>query len=374
LRALAHHRIRILVVDDTPVNVELIKLILKRQGYSVKKASSGEECLQRLKGFYPDLILMDVRLPGIDGIEVTRRIRRNPHLRNLPILLMTSQVEEDSPNSLVVQGLDAGAEDFIHRPIAEAEMLARVRSLLRLKKSLEARDELMACLTHDLNTPLVANQGMLNFLCEGGCGELSAEAIKVLRLMQESNQGLQDLVQKFLAVSKFEAGDKKLNLSPVNLQKLLKDVVEQLQFLVAEGVSLSLEASREFQGDVWIEGDRVELHRVFTNLVRNAIKFTSKGFIKIRYRKSRSIDGIVIVIQDTGCGIPSVKQRELFRRFRSGQHRLDSLPSAGMNPRSGSGLGLYLTQLIVNAHSGQIGCQSIVGKGTIFTIRLPVKQ
>lgn len=362
------------MVDDTPVNIELIKLILERQGYGVKKASSGEECLQILKMFSPDLILMDVHLPGMNGIEVTRRIRHNVQLRNLPILLMTSQVDDGSPSSLVVQGLDAGAEDFIYRPIAEAEMLARVRSLLRLKKSLEARDELMACLTHDLNTPLVANQGMLEFLCDGGCGDVTVEAIKVLRLMKESNQCLQELVQKFLAVSKFEAGENKLNFSQVHLGKLLNDIVAQLQFLVSEGVTLSLEASHEFKGEVWIEGDRVELHRVFTNLVRNAIKFTSQGFIKIKYRKSRSRDAIVITIQDTGCGIPLEKQGELFRRFRSGQHKTESLPSAGMNTRSGSGLGLYLTKLIVKAHSGQIGCKSVVGKGTIFTIRLPVTQ
>ncbi len=149
---------RILAVDDVPDNLILVQAILESEGYEINLVSDGFKALQQVEEFPPDLILLDVMMPGIDGYEVTRRIRNNPAISYIPILLITAFHE-----SSVVEGLDTGADDFIRKPFDTDELLARVRSLLRLKHSLDEqqkmarqREDFVSRLTHDLRTPLVA--------------------------------------------------------------------------------------------------------------------------------------------------------------------------------------------------------------------------
>jgi DNA-binding response OmpR family regulator len=150
---------RILAVDDTPDNLILVETILESEGFEIDLVADGLSALQQIIESPPDLILLDVMMPGIDGYEVTRRIRSNPELPYIPILLITAFTE-----SSVVEGLDAGADDFIRKPFDTDELLARVRSLLRLKHSLDEqqkmarqREDFVSRMTHDLRTPLVAS-------------------------------------------------------------------------------------------------------------------------------------------------------------------------------------------------------------------------
>ena len=142
---------KILVVDDSPDNVFLIKTILEEEGYTVSTAENGASALAHIETSACDLVLLDLMMPGIDGYEVTKRVRQNTALPFIPILLITAH---DSPN--VAQGLDLGADDFIRKPVTVDELLARVRSLLRLKHSIDERDEIarqrqdfVSRLTHD---------------------------------------------------------------------------------------------------------------------------------------------------------------------------------------------------------------------------------
>ncbi|MGV0029136.1 response regulator [Phormidesmis priestleyi] len=166
---------RILVVDDTPDNCLLIQAILQDEGYQVDLSDSGKDALDKINQSPPDLVLLDVMMPGMDGYEVTRRIRDNTALPFIPILLTTAY---DQPS--VAQGLDLGADDFIRKPVHFDELLARVRALLRLKHSVDERDQIarqredfVSRLTHDLRTPLVAADRMLNLLAQGVMGDLS---------------------------------------------------------------------------------------------------------------------------------------------------------------------------------------------------------
>ena len=167
-----HTADRILAVDDMPDNLILVQALLESEGYEVKLVADGKSALKEIEELPPSLILLDVMMPDIDGYEVTRRIRNNPDNSYIPILLITA-----FDDASVVEGLDAGADDFIRKPFDTDELLARVRSLLRLKHSIDAqnqmarqREDFVSRLTHDLRTPLVASDRMLNlFLQETFC-------------------------------------------------------------------------------------------------------------------------------------------------------------------------------------------------------------
>jgi len=362
--ALSDH---ILVVDDSPDNVFLIQTILEEEGYKISTAEDGPSALAEIEQSPPSLVLLDVMMPGMDGFEVTKRIRQDPKLSFIPILLITAH---DSPS--VAQGLDIGADDFIRKPVEVDELLARVRSLLRLKHSVDERDQIarqredfVSRLTHDLRTPLVAADRMLLLLQQGVLGELSPNMQEAIVTMARSNQNLLQMVNTLLEVYRFEAGRKNIVFSPVNLQDLLEEIVKELTTLAEEKkLSLRLDIG-DHSANPKVIGDRLELHRLFTNLVGNAIKFTDTGSVTINLNppSQTSSDYVTITVEDTGSGIPIEEQATLFERFRQGSHK-----------RSGSGLGLYLSRRIVEAHQGTIKVNSELGKGSIFAVRLPIQQ
>ncbi|MEA5571813.1 hybrid sensor histidine kinase/response regulator [Calothrix sp. UHCC 0171] len=366
MNSLTSHSDKILVVDDSPDNVFLIRTILEEEGYVVSTAENGATALAKIAESSFDLVLLDLMMPGMDGYEVTRRVRENKELRFMPILLITAH---DSPN--VAQGLDLGADDFIRKPVTVDELMARVRSLLRLKHSIDERDEIakqredfVSRLTHDLRTPLVAAERMLELLQQGALGELSPQMSEIITIMGRSNSNLLAMVNTLLEVYRFEAGRKTLAFQPVNLYQLLQEVVGELTPLAQpKGLAIHSELHGETNSCV-VNCDRLELHRLFTNLIGNAIKFTDKGTVAIDITPIRnSHESVRIEIKDTGMGISLEEQADLFERFRQGSHK-----------RQGSGLGLYLSRRIVEAHNGKIQMQSEVGKGSTFIIDLPVKQ
>ncbi|WP_138497515.1 hybrid sensor histidine kinase/response regulator [Nostoc sp. PA-18-2419] len=362
---------RILAVDDTRDNLILVQTILESEGYEIDLASDGIKALQKIEQSPPDLILLDVMMPGMDGYEVTRRIRNNRAINSyIPILLITAFHE-----SSVVEGLDAGADDFIRKPFDTDELLARVRSLLRLKHSLDEqqkmarqREDFVSRLTHDLRTPLVAADRMLNlFEMETFC-KISPEMKKAIAVMIRSNQNLMLMVNTLLEVYRFEAGKKTLNWEVCDLPEIAQEVVSEITPLTNEkGLNLEIDASQldpQQKNPGIIMGDRLELRRVLYNLIANAIKFTDTGGIVIRIWEkslnSQHQDWVTIEVEDTGYGIAPEDQTTIFERFRQGR-----------NKRSGSGLGLHLSHRIVEAHIGTIQVVSEVGKGSLFTVQLP---
>jgi signal transduction histidine kinase len=357
---------KILVVDDSPDNVFLIKTILEEEGYTVITAENGASALAQLEASPCDLVLLDLMMPGMDGYEVTRRIRENTRLPFFPILLITAH---DSPN--VAQGLDLGADDFIRKPVTVDELLARVRSLLRLKHSIDERDDIarqrqdfVSRLTHDLRTPLIAADKMLLLFQQGALGDLSSQMQEVIDIMARSNSNLLAMVNTLLEVYQFDAGRKTLAFQPVNIPKLLEEVAGELSPLATEKhLAINLNFSEGSQTST-VMADRLELNRLFTNLVGNAIKFTDTGSVTISVTPATVSDNYVTIeVADTGTGIPPTEQATLFERFRPGSHK-----------RSGSGLGLYLSRRIVEAHKGTIVVNSEVGKGSTFIVRLPIKH
>lgn len=362
---------KILVVDDISDNLLLLETVLQTEGYATSLVEDGITALAMVEESPPDLILLDVMMPEMDGYEFTRRIRGNKSLPYIPILLVTAHYE-----SSVVEGLDAGADDFIRKPFNSEELHARVRSLLRLKHSIDERDHMaglredfVSRFAHDVKIPLVASNRVLTLLIEGTFGEISPELGDIISTMIGSNDDLLEMVNNLLEVYRHEAGSKTLKFSKFSIGNLIREVVQELAPLAQEKMlTLELELipadssgqSNSDNSECMIIGDRIELRRVLTNILGNAIKFTEQGWIKVRLCATQN--DVNIEIQDTGPGISLQDQAALFERFRPGKHQ-----------GSGSGLGLYLSRCIVEAHQGKIDVKSEAGHGSKFLISLLVE-
>jgi two-component system, sensor histidine kinase and response regulator len=339
-----------LAVDDIPDNLLLIQLALEQEGHQVVLAHDGETALQQIEQAPPSLILLDVMMPGMDGYEVTRRIRQNNNMPFIPILLVTAREE-----SSVVEGLDAGADEFVRKPFQIDELQARVRSMLRLKETIDQRENFVSCLTHDLRTPLVAANRMLDLIKKEAFGEINCEIEEAISNIVSSNQNMLEMLNTLLETHHYELGQKILSFLTVDLQQLITEVFIELKPLATEkGIELEIHLTPDVSK---INGDRLELRRVITNLVGNAIKFTDKGTVKVSLSQNQST--VLLEVADTGIGIPPQDLQRIFQRYHQGNHR-----------RSGKGLGLYLCQQIINAHQGEIVINSEVGVGTTFTISL----
>ncbi|MDB9312359.1 hybrid sensor histidine kinase/response regulator [Spirulina sp. CS-785/01] len=349
----------ILAVDDAPDNLLLVQLALEQEGYDIEMVDNGQDALKKIDETPPNLVLLDVMMPEMDGYEVTRRIRKNPNLPYILILLITAH---EHPS--VVKGLDVGADEFIRKPVKVSELQARVRSLLRLKKSIDQRENFVHCLTHDLRTPLVAANRMLQVIQQGAFGETTPKMEEALLTVVSNNDNLLKMLNNLLEVYCYDVGQKILSFREFNLAELLEEVVSELKPLAE---SQNLELRSQFDSDLNVTGDRMELRRVFSNLISNGIKFTDEGHVEVRSQEISSPETpveeqkIQVEIEDTGVGISEEDQKRIFQEFRQ-----------GTNKRSGHGLGLHLCRQIINTHQGQLEVKSQLGQGTTFTLTLPV--
>ena len=358
---------QILLADGSPDSGFLVEMMLTKAGYRVTCTSSGLEALAQIEKNCFDLVLLEAIMPDLDGYEVTAQVRQNQKLSFMPIVLMT---DCDTPN--LVYRLDCGADDFICKPIKQKYLLAKIRAFLRLKSAIDERDRTIANthkialqredfvrqLTHDLRNPLLAAHEVLNCLAQGNYGRSLDDFESVIARLIRNNQNLLDLVNTLLAVYEYEAGKKPLSFLRLDLAQLIAEVIEEFNPLaVAKGLTID---SQQRLSPVWVVGDRLELRRVFVNLISNAIKFTDSGSICVSCCLSDSSQFVEVLVQDTGIGIDEEYFSDLFQPFHRGNHNC-----------LGTGLGLYLSKQIVEAHQGSIEVRSELGKGCFIKVALP---
>jgi two-component system, sensor histidine kinase and response regulator len=370
--------LKILIVDDDQVDRMTVRRALTRAGVPVKleEACDGETMVTALENQTFDCIFLDYQLPGQDGLALLQQLR-HAGIR-IPIIMLTGQGDEQ----IAVELMKAGASDYLTKTTISPEQLEQVlRNAIRLYKAekeatlakqqrehlLRQREDFVSRLTHDLRTPLVAADRMLHLLKEGAFGPTTAETQEAFACMTVSNQNLLQMVNTWLEVFRHEAGYKTLNFIECDLRNLIQDVARELMPLAVEK-KLQLEtvypdSVQAHSLPFTVLADRLELRRVLVNLVGNAIKFTDRGSVCIRLDLETSASEVTLRIEDTGCGIPVEEKTMLFERFRQGNHK-----------RSGSGLGLYLSRCIIEAHGGNIAVQSTLGKGSCFSIHLPIHR
>ena len=360
---------RVLVVDDEPMNRALMMAIFEDvDDLELAYAASGEEALTTATAFHPDLVLLDIMMPGIDGYEVCRRLRSDPRHRYIKILLVSAKA---MPEERMV-GYRAGADDYVVKPVDDEELLAKVRVFLRLgyteevaedlrvahqrvEEASKAKDAFVAMMSHEVRTPMNGILGSLEML---GRTPLAAEQVELVHLMQRSVGALLRIVNDVLDFAKVESGRLELEHTPFDLQALL-DEVAGLERGAAEAKGIRIATIVEPTIPKAVVGDPHRLRQVLLNLMDNGIKFTSQGSVTLRCEPGGEPDRVRIAVTDTGIGIPKRTVASLFDAFVQAD-------SGTARRYGGTGLGLAICKRLVELMGGTILVDSTEGKGTTF--------
>jgi len=375
----AGHLGDILIVDDTRGNLEVLAEILREQGYRVRPAPSGHLAIRAVRAQRPDLILLDIRMPEMDGYEVCRRIKADDETNDIPIIFISALAETADK----LEAFRVGGVDYVTKPFRSEEVLARVDVHLKLQRTLEelqaarvaaeaansAKSIFLQNMSHELRSPLNIILGYAS-LMHRYSRSLPTEQRDYLNVIIRSGEHLHALIGNILDLSKIEAGTLELELSSFNLDKMLDDLEDMFALRANEkDVELHIEQADDCPG--FIRTDPVKLKQVLINLMSNAVTFTQEGGVVLRVSRS---DGsapqakkvnLTFEVEDSGSGIPEEELDHIFDSFFQGE--------GGKKAQSGTGLGLAISQDYVNLLGSELQIETEYGRGTKIHFVLPVE-
>jgi two-component system sensor histidine kinase/response regulator len=355
---LAKKKSKILIVDDAVDTVELLKKRLRFEGYDTAEAYDGEEALKQVAEYNPDLIILDVMMPKLDGYEVCQRLKSDENTIHIPILMLTGKSEVEDK----VKGLDKGADHYLAKPFDYKEVSARVRSLVATKaarekwveeEKLEALEQMLDEVAHEIRNPLTSIGGFArrvhDRLPQGDPNK------KYLEMIINDVARLENMIKELLEL-------KTAAVSYRELKNINDVIMEALKSFEQDLEDRGIEVKTELRDNLPpISIDQEQMKMALANLIQNSIE-AMQDKLKILKITSRISDGrMEIQVSDTGKGIPKDKIKNIFDPFFTSKTR-------------GPGLGLTFTLKIIQEHRGTVSVESEPGKGTIFAIRLPLKR
>jgi two-component system sensor histidine kinase/response regulator len=392
----------ILVVDDTPANLQLLTGMLKDRGYRVRPVPSGKLAIQAVQNQKPDLILLDINMPGMNGYEVCEHLKADEASKEIPILFISALDETIDK----IKAFAAGGVDYVTKPFQFEEVEARVETHLKLRQlqielesrnsqleriemaltiskesadaSNRAKSDFLANMSHELRTPLSAIIGFSELLDEKLFGDLNPKQGEYVKDIIESGRHLLSLINDILDLAKIEAGKMEMELSTFSVATLLENSLAMVkEKCMKHGVALSLNIPEPVR-NLLISADERKLKQIMFNLLSNAAKFTPNGgAITVGARlmdddrtpnTEHRTSNIEISVSDTGIGIAKENQSKLFSEFYQ-------VNSGTKDKTPGTGLGLALVKHIVEQHGGRVWMESEgEGKGSTFRFTLPIRE
>lgn len=357
---------RILIVDDEPVNRELLRACLDGAGHELIEAGTGEDALARAREALPDLVLLDVMMPGVGGFQTTRLLKELAHDRFLPVVLVTAL----SDHTARLEGLRAGADELLTKPIERHELMLRVANLLALREKEEAlthrnldlvelqrfREEMSAMIVHDLKNPLTAVIANLAFALDDA--GLPTETIEALRDSQAAANRALRLLANLLDVTRLEERQLQLRRAPMPLTDLVTPLVHQRLHL-AESRAIAIDSAIDAGTRLNVDADLIG--RVIENVLDNALRHTPpRG--RIVLRGSCVSDAVRLTIGNSGAPVPAAARAQIFEKYAQ---------AGGVVGRMNLGLGLYFCRLAAEAHGGRMWVDETPELPTVFALELP---
>ncbi|MCC3433953.1 MAG: hybrid sensor histidine kinase/response regulator [Microcoleus sp. PH2017_05_CCC_O_A] len=372
----------ILIVDDIPANIQLLSQVLIEHGYKVRKLISGERALKAVELQVPDLILLDIKMPGMDGYEVCRQLKASEATCAIPVIFISALDDVFDK----VKGFEAGGADYIIKPFEPVEVLARVSAQLKMQRlqqqlrcanvqlaaqnvqlsqEIQERQQaeanlkmLLHAVSHDLRSPLSGMSLLLRSRLNDAASNIAIDRRTVEVMVQSCSRQLQ-LIESLTATQQFDIKSDSLAIKPLSLATLVQNIlIERLPILNQHRVKVK----QLFAADLpLVNADAQQLWRVFGNLIDNAVKYNQSGFI-LTVEANKEGKMVRCTVADNGAGISPQQCARLFEPYTRG---------VGVSLRQGLGLGLYICRQIVEAHGGEIGVDSELGKGAMFWLTLP---
>ena len=368
------HDYKVLVVDDLPINVLLLTKLLGNEGYQTCTANSGSTCIEQARSQQPDLILLDVMMPGINGFDAAAILKKDPATADIPIIFITALNE---PGHLV-HGFQVGASDYISKPFNKEELSIRVfhqiklvaarriieRQNAELRATIANRDKMYSVIAHDLRSPLASIRMVLNLIVSSMPADvIGQEFAELLDMANKECEDAHDLLDNLLKWTKSQTGRLNVVTQELELGDIIPGVVDIFETVAAtKGVRLSYHAP---ETPLVVLADNDMLKTIVRNFLSNAVKFSPEGST-IDITVSQADDHFAkISISDHGVGISPESLDSIF-------HKGDT--TNGTDGEEGSGLGLLLCADFAAKNGGSVTAESSPGKGSTFSVLIPLRK
>lgn len=363
---------KILVVDDVVSNVLLLKILLTNEGFQVCTANNGEECVKMAKSDNPDLILLDVMMPGISGFDTAVILKKDPETAEIPIIFLTAL---NNPSELV-HGFQVGANDFLTKPFNKEELVMRVMHQIQLvaakriiikqneelKRTISNRDKMYSVIAHDLRSPMASIRMVLNLAVNAIQPEVvGTEIFELLDKANKESEETHNLLDNLLKWTKSQTGRMNVVYQDFDLNDVIPGVVD-IFVMIADTKKIRLDYT-PCEEKLVVRADNDMLKTVVRNFMSNAIKFSPEGSV-IEITAERENNFAKINIRDHGVGIAQERIEELFQKGET---------TYGTSGEEGSGLGLQLCADFARKNGGDVRVESVLGEGSMFSVLVPLK-
>ena len=363
---------KILIVDDVVSNVLLLKILLTNEKFQVCTANNGRTCIEMAKKEHPDLILLDVMMPDINGFDTAVILKKGEDTKDIPIIFLTAL---NTPQDLV-HGFQVGASDFLTKPFNKEELVMRVTQQIslvaakriieqqnqELRATLNNRDKMYSVIAHDLRSPMASIRMVLNVVASASPETVGEELYTLLDQANRESEEVHDLLDNLLKWTKSQTGRLNVVKQELELNDIIPGVVEIFDTIAAtKHIKLELKSESD---SLKVEADNDMLKTVVRNFLSNAIKFSpADSTIEIAMTKENEF--AKVSVRDHGVGIASDRLDSIFHKGET---------TYGTGGEEGSGLGLQLCQDFARKNGGDCYVESVEGEGSTFSVLIPLKQ